>query len=355
MNLLAPEKVGGKIVEWHSCLMAKDIESAKAAREQALIAVEKMKPDDKMLAYYQLISMRHDLLTNQKNAPEWNEIEWKTEEYLYFMYYYVSGQNEFLHGRYKSAIRTFKIAERLIEQVNDPSEKAEFYQKLGISYYRIDQYSFASSYIEQALEFFEKQSLYKENELVCKMVLAAIESELSRFDSAESLFKELIELSKPYPFRRGLIFYNMGMNRLAQKQLEAALSCMEQALSIPEHAKAINGIKSRFYVANIRLRLGLAVANLSTIETEIKKLKLDEFSARSQVVRGLYLDNNLALVESGIKKLEDNQLFFECSEVCEEVAQHFELKGDFSTALHYSKLAIAKKKHQTIMGIEKSS
>ncbi len=176
------------------------------------------------------------------------------------------------------------------------------------------------------------------------MVLAAIESELSRFDSAESLFKELIELSNPYPFRRGLIFYNMGMNRLAQNQLEAALSCIEQALSIPEHARAINGIKSRFYVANIRLRLGLAVADLSTIETEIKKLKLDEFSARSQVVRGLYLDNDLALVESGIKKLEDNQLFFECSEVCEEVAQHFELKGDFSTALHYSKLAIAKKK-----------
>lgn len=356
---LAPEKVGEKIVEWHSCIISKDIELAKNAREQTIIAIEQMKPDDKMLAYYQLISLRHDLLNSrlEKSIPqtsELNEFELKTEDYLYFMYYYVSGQNEFVNGRYKSAIRTYKIAERLIEKVNDPAEKAEFYQKLGISYYRIDQYTFASSYMEQALEFFEKNSLYKENEIICKMVLAAIDSELSRFEAADYIFDNLLELSKPYPFRRGLILYNMGMNRLSQYKLKEALSYIEQALLIPEHAQAINGVKSRFYVLNIKLRLGLTTSNLSKIETEIKELNLDEFFARSLVTRGLYLENDLKLVESGIKKLEAKDLYFECSGVCEEVAHHFECKGDYRTALFYSKLAIAKKKHQTTMGDEKS-
>ncbi len=65
-------------------------------------------------------------------------------------------------------------------------------------------------------------------------------------------------------------------------------------------------------------------------------------------------EDNINFVESGLKLLEDKELYFECSEVCEEISRHFELKGDLIVALNYSKLAINFKKHQTTLGVDQA-
>ncbi len=210
-----------------------------------------MKEDDKMLSYYQLVAFRHDLLIEsyQKldmELPNYHQIESSTDDYLHFMYYFVSGQVEFIKGRYKSAIRSYKIAERLIENVNDSIEKAEFYQRLGFSYYRIDQYTFAASYMEQALEIFEKNANLKEREINSKIVLAAINTELTRYDDAEIIYNEILESSRPYPFTHGLILRNIGLNRVTQRKLEEAVSFFEKALKVKEHLNSTFGTKTLF-------------------------------------------------------------------------------------------------------------
>ncbi|WP_054707174.1 RapH N-terminal domain-containing protein [Bacillus sp. JCM 19041] len=225
--LLSPAEVGEKIVEWHSCIITRDLEQAHTLKEEVDQKVNRMKADDKMLSYYQLISYRHDILTEtiheESSLPAIDDSQTSTDDYLRFMYYYVSGQSEFFHGRYKSAIRLYVIAERLLENVNDAAEKAEFYERIGISYYYMDQYSTAASYVEQALTFFEKQESYIEREINCKSLLAAIETELERYESADLIYEELLVSSRPYPITHGHILRNMGLNRMSQgKFLEAA-------------------------------------------------------------------------------------------------------------------------------------
>lgn len=358
-SLLSPTAVGQKIVEWHSCIISKDIEQARKIKVDAVEMITKMAANDKMLSYYQLVSFKHDLLLaySDKEMPdvsELNSIEIERDDYLNFMYYYVTGQNEFLNERYKSAIRTYKIAERLIEKVNDPAEKAEFYQELGISYYRIDQYTFAAAYMEQALEFFEKNSIYKANEIRCKIIVAAIDTELARNDSAEIIYNEIVEMSKPFPYNHALVLHNMGQNRVTQQKFNEALDLFEKALSISEFSNSITSLKTRYYLLNTQLRTGLYSSGLNELELDATAYNLVELQAKCKVSNGLYLKNDFSLIESGLNMLEENEQYFDCSEVCDEVSRHYESKGDLDIALKYARLAGQMSKHQTNLGVDQS-
>ncbi|MFB4212873.1 hypothetical protein ACE1TH_13270 [Shouchella sp. JSM 1781072] len=358
-NQLAPEKVGGKIVQWHSCLIAKDIESAKEAREQTILAIDKMKPDDKMLAYYQLISFKHNLLVSYPNgekaeAPLLNSIEIERDDYLNYMYYYVSGQNEYLDQRYKSAIRTYKIAERLLDKVNDKAEKADFYQKLGMSYYKINQYTFAISYIEQALEIFEKDSLYRKNEITCKLALAIISSEMELFETANALYKELFEITKPFPYEQALTHHNHGIYQIVREQFVDAIQNFKLALDVPEFSQSITALKTTYHIYHLQLKMETYSHGLDELEAKIKKQKLPEYIARCKVSRGLYMENNMSLVKAGLDILESNEFYFEYAEMCDEISQYFESKGDLPRSLEYSKRARHMGKKQTFIGVNQS-
>ncbi|MED4128195.1 hypothetical protein [Shouchella miscanthi] len=358
-NQLAPEKVGEKIVQWHSCLIAKDIESAKEAREKTIIAIDKMKPDDKMLAYYQLISFKHNLLVSYPNgekaeAPSLNTIEIERDDYLNYMYYYVSGQNEYLDQRYKSAIRTYKIAERLLDKVDDQAEKAEFYQKLGMSYYKIDQYTFAISYIEQALEIFERDSLYKKNEITCKLALAIIASEMKLFDTAEALYRELGKMTEPYPYENALTYHNLGIHYIALDQFVNATESFKMALAIPEFKDSVTAVKTTYHLYNVQMMMGTYSHGMDDLEKRVKRLKLPEFIARCKISRGLYLENNITLVNTGLATLESDELFFEYALMCDEISQYFESKGDLARSLEYLKLARKMGQNNHIVGVNQT-
>ncbi|MFS0788812.1 aspartate phosphatase [Shouchella sp. 1P09AA] len=358
-TVLKAEEVGKKIVEWHSCLIAKDIKQAKILKQQTDEIVQKMEPHDKMLAYYQLISFKHDLIVNYTEggtleAPVVSSVEIERDDYLNYMYYFVSGQHEFLNERYKSAIRTYKIAERLIEKVNDSAERADFYQELGYSYYRIDQYTFSYSYLEQALEFFEKNDLYIANVVRCKMILAAIHTEVGRYESAELIYNDLISLAKPFPFYNALLLSNMGLNRMTQKRYEEAIPFFEKALLIPELGQSVTSIKTKYNLLNAQLRTGVYISGLDDIESAAQSHNLVEITAKCHVSRGLYIENNFKLVELGLDLLKANNQYFDCAEICEEVSLFFENKGDMENALKYSRLSNDMTKQQTNLGVDQS-
>ncbi|MFS0786532.1 tetratricopeptide repeat protein [Shouchella sp. 1P09AA] len=354
---LSASIIGGKLVEWHSCLIAKNFTHAQRLRNETKELIKQMESNDKILAYYQLVSFKHELLSTygtgelfESTLPTPVEIE--RDDYLNFMFYFVSAQNEFLNERYKSAVQMYKVAERLIEKVNDPAEKAEFYQELGMSYYRIDQYTFAASYMDQALEFFGKNAMYLVNEIRCKLVLAAIDTELGEQASAEKIYKEMIEISKPFPYYHSLVLHNLGQNRMTQQRFDDAVQLFEQALSINEFSQSITGLKSTYNLLNARLRNETYIGGLEELEFNARAQKLMEIKAKCKVSRGLYLEDNFSEVEQGLDMLKVNEKFFECSEVCDEISQHFEQKGDLANALKYARLVNHMSKKQSNVGVD---
>ncbi|MFS0785317.1 hypothetical protein ABC345_02915 [Shouchella sp. 1P09AA] len=238
MKAIASEEVGERIAQWYSCIITRDFEEAEKLKEEVDLKITNMTEDDKIVSYYQLVDFRYQMLLQVhegKNLtePPGTNLENLGDSYLRFMFYFVTGVYEFWQGRYKSAIRSFKVAEMLIEKVNDPLEKAEFYHRLGLSYYRINQYTFSMSYLEQALEYFEKQKIYTENVIMIKSIIAAIYTEVEQYSKAELIYDELIELSKLYPTLFALLRRNFGLHRLAQNRLSEAEVLFSEAIDIP--------------------------------------------------------------------------------------------------------------------------
>ncbi|MED4129616.1 hypothetical protein [Shouchella miscanthi] len=359
MVVYSIEKVGQKIVEWYSCIIAKDLKQAKISKADTDLLINNMEQDDKTLTYYQLVSLRHDLLL-LRESPEETTLEMdeslleriadQTSDYLNFMYYYVWGQTEFYNQRYKSAIRTYKIAERLIEKVKDPAEKAEFYQKLGKSYYQIDQYTFAFSYIEQALEFFEKDESYLINIITCKQLLAGIYDEIGQHDKAEECYKELLPLSVSDDYSHALTNYNLGISAKLKQDFLTAIEYFNKALSIDEFKQSPVSLKAKYHIINLNLRLGKAPHTLEETEKAIHTNKAIDLEARLMISRGLYIDQDYSLVTEGLSVLERFELFHECHNMGEEISKHFKEKNDFETALRYFEYSVEMSKRKSVLG-----
>ncbi len=196
--VLRAEEVGVKITEWYSCIVARSYEEAVLMKEEVKQLLPQMENNDKMLAYYSLVDYRHNMLTSGYNKNELDEELPQVEELenldhtLRYFYYFVSGQHEFMQERYRSAVKLFSQAERLLEHVNDKAEEAEFYQYTGYMYYRLNQYLLASSYMERAKYMYD-QLKYVEPALNCQIVLAGIFQELHNARKSEAILLEALK------------------------------------------------------------------------------------------------------------------------------------------------------------------
>ncbi|MFB4213386.1 hypothetical protein ACE1TH_15955 [Shouchella sp. JSM 1781072] len=362
MKALAVEDVGQRIVEWYSCIITKDVKQAKKLKPEVDLMIVNMEPDDKMLAYYQLVSMQYDLLMLKVSPAEakanldvtiLENIASQSDDYLKFMYYYVWGRNEFYHKRYKSAIRTYKVAERLIEKVNDPVEKAEFYQKLGISYYHIDQYTFAFSYIEQALEIFEKDPSYIINVFTCKHILSGIYSELHQHEKAGAIYNELLIDTVPYPYNYAITNYNIGVNKITKKEYGNAIEYFMRAAEIQEFQSSVVYYKAKYHLINLQMRLGNYTEGLEKLEDELHNKGNSEIIAKLMICRGLYLEDDYSLIEQGLEVLESNEYFNECRAMGEEISEHYEENGDLKTVAYFADY-IKEMKSKNILGVDQA-
>ncbi|MFK3938534.1 modification methylase CeqI [Alkalihalobacillus sp. NPDC078783] len=337
--------VGAKCAEWYSFMIAREIDKSIAIKEEITMMLSDMEQSDKVLAYYSLLEFRHQLLLQESRSGNHSDSSVVTihqpDPFLEFLYYFMNGQNEFYHNRFKSAIRLYVRAEALLEHVTDDYERAEFYQRIGEGYYRINQYTFAVSYLEMALSIFLKDESYREKVLYAELVLAAIDTEIVRYDEAEVRYQRIMKDSFDLPYAHSLIVRGLGINRLRQNLQEEAKYYMEKALAIPDHKESIVSIKTKADLAFITLRLGEKGAESLLLEAEELAFehKNVEYQARCLICRHLHVNPDEEAVNKGVQMLIQEELYFDASEVCEEIAYFYEKRGDFELALKYMKIA----------------
>ncbi len=363
---IAPEMLGAKIVEWYRCIVARDMEQVITLKNEVERFVETTEiHDEKVLSFYSLVMFRYQLLMEdfQKRKvipPDLEVINKNDSVYdglLKFLYYFMSGQAEFYQGRYQSAIRLYRIAEGLVNHIQDKSEKAEFFYRLGESYYRIDQYTFAVAYIEQAIDLFEQQQFYKEKILNCKLLLAAINTELSLFEKAESVYQSVLSEAKDFPTTHALILRSLGMNRTRQHKLEEARQYFMQALDTGNHMESVVGMKTQGDLANVLFRLqcdyDYALTQLQEAKSRAVEYKNQEYLARCTVTETLFVNesNEEQLLEA-LKRLEEHKLYFEYYEVAEEIAIYYEERGIIDKAFFFMKEATKYRINPTLLGVE---
>ncbi|WP_341604386.1 tetratricopeptide repeat protein [Shouchella clausii] len=363
-TVVQAEKAGAKIVDWYSCIISRSIDQAILLKEQASALVKNMEPNDKILAYYSLVEFRHEMLLRQNAGMEEEErfskiepiLENTVDHLLKYLYYFISGQNEYINERYKSAIKLFRKAERLLEYVDDDAEEAEFYYYAGAVCYRLNQYPFATSYVEQAKTIFD--SLGYVDKVNCQIIIAATNSEVGKYEKADEILKNALQQAEMHLETKALILRTLGLNAIRKREWEEAEHYFKSALAIKEHRQSPVSMKSQYNLANVLFRLQRdleAREFFKKAEVGILYYRNTEYSARSLVTKGLYIENgNLALVNKGIDLLREHSLEFEIAEVAEETSAYLEKAGKSQEALKYMKVAYEAKLNQNALGVDQA-
>ncbi|WP_139365699.1 aspartate phosphatase [Shouchella patagoniensis] len=353
---IASEEVGSKIVEWYSCIISASYEEAKVIKKEVTQLLRHMEEDDKVLAYYSLVDFRHNLFIDKSNkghhiVGDLSFIETDVDRYLKYLYYFIGGQYEYTQERYRSAVKMFRKAERLLEYVNDEAEESEFYMYIGVAYYRLNQYLFATSYLEQAETIFNRLN-YHERALNCKQVLGAIFSELHQYEKGDNLLTEALEEST-YPVTTGIILRALALSKIRQTNYEEAVFFFESALKIKEHREFYNGAKTLTDLSHTLFKLG----RYESAKVIFKKAKVNvwcfnnsEFKARCKYIEGLYLMSDHHLIKEALEDLSRLGMYYEVCELAEEMIEISENAKDVENALGYYRIAYKGKLDQNLIG-----
>ena len=354
MGTIPAVLVGVKCVEWYSCIIQNDYENATLLKDEVTVMLQNMEKDDKVIAYYQMLQFRYGLLIGEpeKHINISYEDLAKSEPYLKYMYYFFSGQKELYEGNYTAAIRLFGIAERLLDNVSDQYERGEFYLRVANGYYRVNQYVYAVSYLNKALDIFGAEESYRNKWLNGQLLLAGIESETNQHQKAENRIISALKQAENYPVVHGLLLQGLGFNQLNSRKQVEALKYFNMALDLEAHSEMNAGMKTKGEVAFIYLRLDeteLALPYLEETEIRAKKINNIEYIAKCLIYRNVFLTQNHSKVNDGIQKLKDHELYFEVFEVAKDLAFFYEKAGDLQNAIVYFKLALEMRDKQILI------
>ncbi|GIN12644.1 hypothetical protein J26TS2_25110 [Shouchella clausii] len=358
---ISPEKAGATIAEWYSCIIARSVEQASQLKAKVDAMFKQIEKNERLLAYYALVNFRYRLMCKQASQGGADDemlkragmvAEESVDHLLKYLYYFSCGQNEFVNERYRSAIRLFRKAERLLEYVENKEEEAEFHYYMGLSLYRISQYPFAGSYIEEALVEFNRLG-NKERSIHCQTILGGIYSETKQYDKAILILNEALAAADPYPFSKMAVLRALGLNALRYRNYEQARQWFEKTLSYHEFQHTLIGVKNTYNLANTLYRLNLpqqAAPYLKKAAIGAEFYRNKEYKARCLATRGLYAEGNYALIDQAIEQLNEECFDFEVDELAEEAATYFEQAGHTTLALKYLKIAYQAKQNLFKLG-----
>ncbi|WP_099301911.1 response regulator aspartate phosphatase [Bacillus sp. Marseille-P3800] len=349
-------EVGAKIVEWYSCILSSSYREATLLKNEVEQMIKRMEEDDKVLAYFSLVEYKYnDLLSKSdgltKLEDQFKFVESEMDHYLKYLYYFISGQDEFNNQKFRTAIKMFRKAERLLEYIKDDTEEAEFLGYMGYAYYRIDQYLLALSYLEQAETAFRRLNVIGKA-VNNKQVVGSIYVELKQFDKGEQILKECLK-ENHVPTATGIINRALGLSKFAQKDYSSALYYFQEALSIKDHSDSYAGMKTLVELSHAQFKLD----KQEEAQMSFKKAKASvqfyddlEFKSRCKFIEGLYLKEDQHMIDEALSELLEKKLFFEVCELAEELIEIFEKKGDNENVIKYFKIAYEAKLNPDTIG-----
>ncbi|MGG1572347.1 tetratricopeptide repeat protein [Fictibacillus sp. NRS-1165] len=224
------------IFDWYEDIKARN----RPASYEHYIAIEKKIKgisDIELLTMFHLAATRHFLLIRDfKQAEEQLAF---AEKYMAYMpkeieayYFYFSGLNEYLKGRFQKALELYLKAS---EYVNEP----EYHYQLALIYSRLGKITLSIFHSERAMEEFNKNILFFKV-VDCYILLGINYNRINEHATALSYFKKALKGIESLPDIGHLkvhIYHNMGIVYHKQKKPWEAIDYFLKSLNVRNELK----------------------------------------------------------------------------------------------------------------------
>ncbi|MFP7287046.1 hypothetical protein SFC15_12515 [Shouchella clausii] len=346
MAKYTPLYVSERIREWYHNIMAHRYEESTQNQMEAEMLIQDMEPDDKVISFFTLIKYKHQLTFENEEVTENKFEKFKrdtmADSALQLLVYDYAGQSAYYKGEYMRAISYYQKAEKLLPEITDVYEKADFYKRLGILFYKIKQNVMASMYLIKARDIFADNPFYKLNEVSCKIVLAGISSEGYNFESAEKQYESILaETTKFVPALQASVLQAMGIHYQRAKKLDKAATYYQEVLQLTGEISPIILEQSQIDLANIYFQQSKKdEANYLLNKGLDGALTLNdaEYICHGKALKHLYQEYNLEKIEIQLQVAEELELYSKAAEIAGDVAEYHKKAGNLDLALKYTEL-----------------
>ncbi|MDQ0177163.1 response regulator aspartate phosphatase [Bacillus chungangensis] len=264
VSVVSKEEITKLLNDWYSEIRSHHVAKAKELKIEIDQKIHRIEEDQDILIYYSLLDFRFQMLTgNFQHDLSLNEnlsISEQTETFLQYYYHLFKFIYYTEISHYSKAKKHCEYAGRLLEDIPDKAEKAEFNHRATLFYYYIGDYSRSISHAIEAKRFFAEKSGYEIKLAASLNVIGMSYIELLQFELAEkhlisslNMLKEKQEKSliKKVKYNLGLLYSQKGLSELAIKYLSDCKQEIEYKrffLLAREHYKLENKKEAQAYI-----------------------------------------------------------------------------------------------------------
>ncbi|MBY7121471.1 tetratricopeptide repeat protein [Bacillus sp. 16GRE42] len=350
------EQITQLLNEWYIEIRSRHINNATRLKEQIDIKINELKTtsqeigqDQNLLLYYSLLDFRYNYLIDNLGVSKasFNQVESfeiPTNNFLSYYYHFFKAIHSDAVGNYVLAKEHYYKAEALLQYVPDELEKAEFYYKLGYSYYDNQQALQAIKEVTKAKDMFSNQSGYELNTAFCDNILGLACTYLKEWELAEEHFTAAMDQFQKISEKRFILMvrHNLGWMYATQNLSALAIRYLSEVVEqSPTHYKAIYVKAKEHYkinqpdIAHDLIEKGINICN---------KLEQKEYQHRNFILREM--NNNSPAEElekvilAGISYFNNEELYDNVQEYYETLATKFHEENQHSKASEYFYLAL---------------
>ena len=235
-QIVSKEEITRLLNDWYQTIISQHVIKAKYLKSEIDNKIHHIEEDQNILIYYSLLEFRYKLLSCDTEGYEesLNKIEPlpdKAEQFLQYYYHFFKAIYSITIANHNEARKHYDLAEKLLSNIPDEIEKAEFDYMLASFYYQTTNPLLAIKYASKA-KVFSKNKGYEIKHATCLNTLGLCCTKLKQFESAEEYFISALDTFKKYEQKQlinkikhnlGLLYADQNLSELAIKHLSDSL------------------------------------------------------------------------------------------------------------------------------------
>ena len=345
---ISSDQMGESLKNWYQAIMEYDFENAAVLKNKVELSMPNFLDNKKISSFYNLLLLRYGIMSENLKKGDIRPITIDAENDLTigFYFHFFSGQTYYQHKNYSIAMRHYNLAESFLPSIQNFDEHAEFHYHLGQLFYKIVQYDTALYHLEKAKEIFKLKSVFKEKEVSCNLLLAAIASEKGDLYKSDTIYLDALNIAKEnnFDWTSGLILRGMAFNYNRLKEYTKAKKSLRDALEFNEFKDSNVGKKAKIELAHVLFKENENLKKAESLLHEGWKHVEDqgdsEYIGKAKIIFNTYVDYDENEILSSMKRLLDSKYNFQVNELSMELVDIMKKRKDYDKASKYYEFAL---------------
>lgn len=328
------EQLTSLLNDWYRSMLSQQVIKATNLKKKIDEKISKLSTepnqehqDQNLLLYYSLLEFRYNVLTDslgiqQNSFDAISDYDMPTDHFLRFYYHFFKSIHSTFISNFTEAEEHYKLAEKILVDIPDEIEHAEFYYRIATFYHHTYNMLASIEYANKSRVIFSKYEGYEVKTAFCNSLLGGCCIYLKQYEQAEEYLHCAIDLLQKNKVEDSLLYVKSTMGWLYSDQSMSTLAIRhlsEVTEKIPTHFKAI------FLQAKEHYKLGEQSTASKLIVKGLKicrEIHNEEYMHHFFILKSL--NENIPLEELE-KIIQEGILYFEKEELWEYVVEYAEL------------------------------